>query len=213
MQDEREATHDEPVEKSGPTGDGVPQASGGASRLAETVAAGDGAALDPEAEQELWAGRTHWKHYAGRLACWLACNVLVVVLLFQLAGYWEPMTGGHAFWVALGILLVSGAVVVGRVLLVILGVRYRLTSQRLFVERGILSRTVDQTELIRVDDVRLHKSLLNRVFGLGSVAIISTDATDREIVIAGIAEPERVAEAIRTRMRTLRRKSLFIENL
>ena len=60
---------------------------------------------------------------------------------------------------------------------------------------------------------RIHKSFLDRVLGLGSVAIVSTDASDREVVLEGIPKPEEVAEAIRTRMRTLRRKSLFIENL
>ena len=51
------------------------------------------------------------------------------------------------------------------------------------------------------------------MFGLGTVAIVSTDATDRETVLTGIAEPDKVAEAIRSRMRTMRSKSLFIENL
>jgi hypothetical protein len=72
---------------------------------------------------------------------------------------------------------------------------------------------VDQTELIRVDDVRIHKTLLDRIFGLGTIAILSTDATDREVVIAGVADPDQVAEALRRNMRTLRQKSLFVEHL
>jgi hypothetical protein len=64
-----------------------------------------------------------------------------------------------------------------------------------------------------VDDVRLYKPLLNRVFGLGSVAVVSTDATDREVLITGIADPDRVAEAIRGQMRALRRQSVFVENI
>jgi hypothetical protein len=72
---------------------------------------------------------------------------------------------------------------------------------------------VDQTELIRVDDVRVKKSMMDRLFGLGSVETLSTDQTDRETMIAGIAEPDKVAEAIRARMRTMRKKSLFVENL
>jgi len=90
---------------------------------------------------------------------------------------------------------------------------YRLTSERLFIEIGVLSRTVDQTELVRVDDVRVHQSLMDRVFGLGSVEVVSTDATDRNVMIEGIADPDRVAEMVRENMRSLRRKSLFVENL
>jgi len=81
------------------------------------------------------------------------------------------------------------------------------------LERGILSQTIDQTELIRVDDVRVRKSLLDRVFGLGDVEITSTDASDRLVVLEGIRDPDQVAEDIRSRMRSLRKSSLFIENL
>ena len=179
----------------------------------EGMPGGDGAPMDTGAEAEIWVGRTHWKHFAGRLIVWGVCNVALAVIVGWVASRvdWLGFTG--AFWAIAGVVVVSGIFVVGRVVLAVLGHRYRLTSQRLFIERGILSRSVDQTELIRVDDVRLHKSFLNRVFGLGSVGIVSTDTSDREVVIEGIREAEKVAEAIRTHMRLMRRRSLFVENL
>ena len=180
---------------------------------AVSLAAGDGAELDPESETDVWTGRTHWKHFMGRFSLWALGNIVVLILLIWLSSSWDWLTGGRVFWSILAIFVVSGILVAGPVALTILGHRYRLTTQRLFIRRGILSQTVDQTELIRVDDVRLHKSFLDRLFGLGTVAIRSTDATDQELLIEGIAEPEKVAEAIRTRMRMMRRKSLFVENL
>ncbi|MCH7814752.1 MAG: PH domain-containing protein [Planctomycetes bacterium] len=185
----------------------------GPSEGAESPIGGDGADLESAAESEIWSGRTHWKHYAGRLSLWLLANVSLVILIAWAAARFEWLTGGVAFGITLVVALVSAALILGRVALVILGHRYRLTSQRLFIVRGLLSQTVDQTELIRVDDVRLHKTVIDRIFGLGSVQILSTDATDREVRIEGIADPETVAEAIRSNMRILRRKSLFIENL
>ncbi|MCP4247898.1 MAG: PH domain-containing protein [bacterium] len=180
---------------------------------AEAAIGGDGAEVETAAESEIWIGRTHWKHYAGRISLWLLANVLLIILIAWAASRFDWLTGGIAFWITLVVALISGALILGRVALVILGNRYRVTSQRLFIERGILSQTVDQTELIRVDDVRLHKTMIDRLFGLGSIQILGTDTTDREIRIEGIADPETVAEAIRTNMRTLRRKSLFVENL
>ena len=176
-------------------------------------AAGDQAATDPGTETELWTGRTHWKHYAGRLALWVLGNIVAAILLIWIGAHAEWLTTGRAFWIIMPILLISGLLILGRVLIRILGHRYRVTSQRLFIERGIFSRTIDQTELIRVDDVRVYKTFLDRLFGLGSVAVVSTDATDRETVMEGIFEPDRVAEAIRSHMRSMRRKSLFVENL
>ena len=180
---------------------------------AEHGIGGDGDQVEPAAETDIWAGRTHWKHHAGRLALWLVANVVVAVLIGWMAGRADWLGAGGAFWIIVVIVVASGAIVVGGVAAKILGTRYRLTTQRLFIERGIVSQTVDQTELIRVDDVRLKRGLVDRMFGLGSVESLSTDATDRVTVIAGIAEPEKVAEAIRTRMRTMRKKSLFVENL
>ena len=190
-----------------------PEQPDSAPESAGSLPTGDGAPNDPAQEHDLWAGRTSWKHYLGRLLLWAVGSLVVAILLGWLQSRWEPLT----FWAALGwtllIVLVSGVIVFATIALKVLGCRYRISTQRLFIERGILSRTVDQTELIRVDDVRLFKSLLDRVCGLGTVIVRSTDATDSETVIAGVADPEQVAEAIRQHMRTLRRKSLFVENL
>lgn len=175
---------------------------------------GDGAVSEPAAETEIWTGRTHWKHYAGRLSVWLLANLAFAVLITRVTPHVGWLNFRRSSLIVLVVLALSGLeIVIRKVVLKILKHRYRLTTQRLFIERGIVSQTVDQTELIRVDDVRLYKSFQDRLFGLGSVALVTTDATDREIVIEGIAQPEQVAEAVRAYMRTLRRKSLFVENL
>jgi len=185
--------------------------SGEGARLTE--AAGDGADLSPAAESHIWHGRTRWKHYSGRIALWATGSLVALGGLFRLASQWAWVSGWMAFGIGVVVSLVLAILLLGRPFLSIFGRRYRLTSQRIFVEKGILSRTTDQTELIRVDDVRIYKSLLDRLFGLGTVAIRSTDATDAEIQIEGIADPDGVGETIRSRMRAMRGKSLFVENL
>ncbi len=186
-------------------------AADGAARLIGP--SGDGASLIPDEERELWKGRTSWKHYAGRLILWFLGNVVIAVLLYKGASRFDWLTGEAAFWACLLVVGVSGFLVARRVLLSVFGHRYRLTSQRLRIESGILRKRFDQTELIRVDDVRIEQTLLNRVFGLGSVAIVSTDMTDPVVWLVGIPDPETVAEDIRTQMRIMRRKSVFVERL
>jgi hypothetical protein len=61
--------------------------------------------------------------------------------------------------------------------------------------------------------VRVRKTISDRLFGLGSVDILSTDRTHRDVTRVGVKDPDGVAEVIRDRMRSLRRKSLFIEKL
>ena len=176
--------------------------------------AGAGASAQPAApEIELWTGRTSWKHYAGRVSLWIVANILFAALIGWLASAkkWFELPG--VIWTVLVVFLVSGLMFIIPVFLRILSRRYRLTSQRLFIERGIFSQTIDQTELIRVDDVRLEKTLMDRVFGLGTVSLLSTDVSDRLVVIEGIDNAEKVAEAVRANMRTQRGKPLFVKSL
>jgi membrane protein YdbS with pleckstrin-like domain len=157
-------------------------------------------------EEELWSGRTSWKHYAGRIAIADAISLLAIIA----AALWGPE--GSVKWVLLVVVL-AGIVLGAQIAIMVLRTRYRVTSERLFIERGIVRQTIDQTELIRVDDVRVEKLLIDRLLGLGSIDVLSTDASDQSIRIEGVAGAEDVAEIIRAHMRAARRNSLFMETL
>jgi membrane protein YdbS with pleckstrin-like domain len=165
------------------------------------------------AERELWIGRTNWKHYAGRFLLTAAAAAALSVLIVLIARESEGVTAGWAILVILGLLLVATLFFVIPVLWIILSHRYRLTTQRLIIERGILSQTIDQTELVRVDDVRVHKTLTDRLLGLGTVHVISTDATHREVLIPGVAGPDKLADNVRNLMRTARQRTVYVENV
>jgi len=166
----------------------------------------------PSPEQCLWQGRTHWKHFAGRIALWaLAATVYALLVAWITSRTGLSATAG---WYIACIPILATAVWGGvKLTAVIAGTRYRVTDERLFIERGLLTRTTDQTELIRVDDVRTRKTLVDRLFGLGSVEVVSTDTSDRFVTLEGVSGADEVAEIVRGRMRALRRKSLFVENL
>ena len=88
--------------------------------------------------------------------------------------------------------------------------RYRLTDQRLYVHRGLLTRTSDSMELIYIDDVRLVQTFIDRFVngGVGSLEIMcSADKTDKELVLKGIDNPHEIFEkidALRTALRAKR---------
>lgn len=174
---------------------------------------GDGAPIDPARETPLWTGRTSWKHYAGRVSLWVLLVIGSGVILWLVAPGKEWLTLWRGTQIVVGVAVLTGLLILGPAAWRIWSCRYRLTTQRLFIERGIINQTIDHTELIRVDDVRIQKTLFDRFMGLGTVIIFSTDASDAKTVIEGVDQPEVVAEHIRTNMRALRKKSLFVENL
>jgi uncharacterized membrane protein YdbT with pleckstrin-like domain len=170
--------------------------------------------LDASPETELWNGRAHWKHFAIPLGGVWAYAVTILVFGLILRGMAPSLQSDWFGWLLTLCILLPILYVHGMVVFQHYHVGYRLTTQRLFIERGILSKVVDQTELIRVDDVRVRQSLVNRIWNLGTVEVIAkSDETHGAIAVTGIEDPHRVADQIRERTRELRRKSLFVEQM
>jgi membrane protein YdbS with pleckstrin-like domain len=195
-----------------------PPAEGAAPAEAFSAAGGDGAGVKPAEERDLWTGRTSWKHYYGKGILWGVCALVVLIGSIWATSNVESWQGedgrpGWFWWVLAVVILGSGSFLVIKFAWSIFSVRYRLTTQRLFVERGILSRTTDQTELIRVDDVSVKQGLVDRLVNAGDVQILSTDVSDQTITLVGVEAPDKIAEHIRQNMRQLRQKSLFVEHL
>jgi len=162
------------------------------------------AATDPASEQPVWQGRPSWKYYFWHWIIWLVASIVAVYVGSQ--GGWLP-------WALLGSAILL-AIVLLIELIQVYSIRYRLTTQRLFFDRGILSRTTDQTELVRVDDVRVHRTLFDRIFGTGTIILTSTDQTDRTPTLRGINDPLPVSEEIRRHTRQVRGKqTLFVESV
>ena len=58
--------------------------------------------------------------------------------------------------------------------------RYALSEDRLFLRRGFLNVRHDEIVLYRVRDLRVSVSLWQRIFGVGSVTVVSTDKNIRQ---------------------------------
>jgi len=90
----------------------------------------------------------------------------------------------------------------------------RGSNQRLFNESGILRRRTDRIELIYIDDVATDQGILERVMGVGSIRITSTDRTHPVLVLQGIEGVREVAAQIDNGRRAERlRRGLHIETV
>lgn len=90
--------------------------------------------------------------------------------------------------------------------LIVRTTRYELTSQRLRTTRGIISRHVEELELYRVKDTAFSQSVFERVFGLATVRITSSDHSTPITTIDSVPAPiaQWVREAIRGCVEELR---------
>jgi uncharacterized membrane protein YdbT with pleckstrin-like domain len=163
--------------------------------------------LDPATEEDLWSGRASWKSIVPTLLLWLVVT-LVVTIGIQVIFHQTTAT-----LIALALCAAFVLFMLARTAWRIWSRSYRLTTQRLFIRRGILTQTVDQTELLRIDDVRMRQTLIQRLLGIGQVEVISSDRSDSALVLRDILTPEAVSEHIRRHTRTVQRRTLFMEQL
>ena len=89
---------------------------------------------------------------------------------------------------------------------------YRLSSDRLFIKRGFFTTHEDEVRLYRILDISLKRTLLQKMFGLGSIICHSSDKTmgDFEIsnikhsydvknLLSDLVEKERMAKRVTNR--------------
>ena len=74
--------------------------------------------------------------------------------------------------------------------------RYALSEDRLFFKRGFFNVKFDEVVLYRVRDLRLTVNLWQRIFGVGTVTVISSDKSVPELVLKNIRHPRDVKELI-----------------
>ena len=159
-------------------------------------------------EDELWTGTYSPKAMFGMAA---AAIVVTVLGLIGVVVFWNTGAG----WATLAITLL---VIWAGLALVLayrrLTVRYRLTTYRFFHERGLLSRATDRIEVIDIDDVTVHQGLVERMVGVGTIVIQSSDRTDPELALSGIEDVKRVADLVDdTRRAERHRRGLHIESI
>jgi uncharacterized membrane protein YdbT with pleckstrin-like domain len=74
---------------------------------------------------------------------------------------------------------------------------YEVTAERIEWGRGILDRRVDNLDMFRVIDLRMRRSLLDCIFGIGTVTLITTDKTDPKFTFQRIKKPRRLYDIIK----------------
>lgn len=76
-------------------------------------------------------------------------------------------------------------------------VRYRLTTQRIFIEYGIISKRTDEIELEKYKDVFVNQDFWDKLVGCGDIQVITGDVTNPTVNIIDVIDPIGKKEAIR----------------
>jgi membrane protein YdbS with pleckstrin-like domain/DNA-directed RNA polymerase subunit RPC12/RpoP len=154
--------------------------------------------LLPGDEKDVFRKRPTWRAFFGRifLAVLFAAAGLILALSASASPTLKWVIG--LFGLGLGLILFL-VVLVKRYSLL-----YRLSTQRLFVYRGLISRRIEELELFRVRDIDVLQNFWERIFHYGRMTVYSTDATTPKFEIVGLGDPLRVKDIIRFNFRNAR---------
>lgn len=84
--------------------------------------------------------------------------------------------------------------------------RYAMSEDRLFISEGFLNIKDDEVLLYRVRDIDTKRSLWQRLFGVGTVSVISSDKTMPAMVLKNIKDPVHVKELIHNQVEEMKLK-------
>jgi len=73
---------------------------------------------------------------------------------------------------------------------------YTITNKRLRIQHGIVSRTIQETRLERVQNVNYNQSMFQRVLQIGDVDFDTAAGDDYNFIFTGVADPENVVRRV-----------------
>ncbi len=74
---------------------------------------------------------------------------------------------------------------------------YEVSPDRIEYGRGIFSRKIDNLDMFRVVDLKLHRSLLDCLTGIGSVTLVTKDDTDPLFELEKVANPKQLYDILK----------------
>jgi uncharacterized membrane protein YdbT with pleckstrin-like domain len=142
--------------------------------------------LSPE-EQVIFEGHPSWRAILG--------FYLKGILIAAIIGAIAKLVGASSTTVFLIVLaLIVLTVLVGFIKRV--ATTYTITSRRLNIKRGIVSREIQETRLERVQNVNYRQTVYQRLMQIGDVDFDTAASDDYNFVFAGVANPGDVVHRV-----------------
>jgi uncharacterized membrane protein YdbT with pleckstrin-like domain len=164
-------------------------------------------------EETLWKGTPSPKVLIGRVI-----GLVVIAILIPWAAHWVAARTNaidqQASIIKIGwwITAVVFVIQLVRLTIALLRIRstlYTITTQRILIENGILSKSVNEIDLRTIDDTQFYQSLTARMLGIGNVTLISTDKQEPVLVLHSVPDPRNLRETIRSNAYRMSQRQLF----
>lgn len=112
-------------------------------------------------------------------------------------------------WIATAIILVIQLISLFIAWIRLRSTTYTVTNQRVLIEQGVFSKTVDEIDLRYVDDSQFYQSFIDRMLGIGNVTLISSDSSTPRYMLRSIKDPRAVRETVRAEAYQVSQRQVF----
>ena len=171
------------------------------------------AAPPPAKEETIWQGSPSWTLLTGRLLGLIFAAIILPIATWFIAGAADDessrtglLTVGLIVAIVASLILVV-SFVVG--LIMLRSTRYTVTNQRVLIEQGLFTKSLNEIDMRLIDDSLFNQSFLHRMLGIGHVTILSSDKNTPVYMLRGIADPRAVREMIRTHSYQASQRQVF----
>ena len=144
-------------------------------------------------EQVLYEGHPSWRSILAFYARGLLVTALICLAVALISGLGD---GGSDEGLVTIIALVGVALTVLIGFVKRVATSYTITDRRLHIKRGIVSRTIQETRLGRVQNVNYHQTVMQRMLQVGDVDFDTAAGDDYNFVFAGVSEPADVVHMV-----------------
>ena len=92
---------------------------------------------------------------------------------------------------------------------------YSIETEKITINKGLLKTTEDSLYMYKIIDVKLERSLFERIFGLGTVVCYTGDVTDKILKFEHIKKAKEINDFIFNNSEEMRKKrrTLNTQNL
>jgi uncharacterized membrane protein YdbT with pleckstrin-like domain len=137
-------------------------------------------------EEIVFEGHPSWR---GLLSFYVSAVAAAVVI-----GIVVVLVGSAGAGIVVAVVLIAVALVFGFVRR--MATTYLVTTQRLYIRRGILAKRAQQTRIDRVQNVNTEQTLVDRIVRVGTVDFDTAGTDDSEFRFVGIASPDQVVAVV-----------------
>jgi len=145
-------------------------------------------------EEVIWRGHPTWRSVIMWYLKWIPICFLPVILAWLLGKVWDGSPLGKAWLLTIALLLVAA----GYDAIMRWATIYTVTTQRLHIRRGLISRHEQSTRMERVQNLNTHQNPLDRVLGVGDLDFdtAGAEAQEADFRFDGVADPHAIAAAL-----------------